>query len=353
MYSAGGGLGQLHLYDQSWSTCFEPDALKTSHQGRTRRERHSSSALTKTDFASPMISTSKELNASALARLFSQSVLAELANNGQSPLFASLLKESGLLERLGPHDSVGSVFDTALEILKHKKYRHEYVYKAAIAEKILLGRHSLRTTTMLTEFRVDSCKADVVMLNGSATAYEIKSERDSLRRLEDQVSAYRKVFANVNVIAGENHIDDIMLIVPSDVGILRLTSRGAIRTLRRPIACPSRTQPARVLDSVSLVEAKLILGLLGKTVPQVPNTEIHSVLVRIFGNLRAIDVHSAMVSILRRTRSLGEFENLLQDVPKSLVSAILTSRAKATGRLNIKQAIATPVNGAIQWVSLG
>ncbi|MEI9986083.1 MAG: sce7726 family protein [Aliidongia sp.] len=53
----------------------------------------------------------------------------------------------------------------------------------SVTQKILMGKHSLRTASMLNEFRAGSCKADLVILNGTATVYEIKSERDSLTRL--------------------------------------------------------------------------------------------------------------------------------------------------------------------------
>lgn len=45
-----------------------------------------------------------------------------------------------------------------------------------IANKILLGKHSLNTSHMLSEFRVGYNKADVVIINGTSSVYEIKSE---------------------------------------------------------------------------------------------------------------------------------------------------------------------------------
>src|ERR1700689_2129367 len=103
---------------------------------------------------------------------------------------------------------------------------------------------------MLNEFRVGECKADLAILNGTATVYEVKSERDSLSRLERQVAAYAKVFARVYVIAAKDHISGVIASVPRDVGVLQLTSRKQISTLREAADQPEHTSPAAIFDSI-------------------------------------------------------------------------------------------------------
>src|ERR1019366_3298937 len=126
---------------------------------------------------------------SALSRFFSSSVVAELARKGTSPLLMKLAKEATIIERLPISRPIGLLFDVAFEVLKRKTNRHKYIYKAALTQRVLLGTHSLQTASMLTEFRTGNHKADMVILNGTATAYEIKSERDSLTRLSNQIEA--------------------------------------------------------------------------------------------------------------------------------------------------------------------
>src|ERR1700722_10142524 len=184
----------------------------------------------------------------AISRLFSSSVVQEMAKKGRSPLFARLASQSRLPILLSPSACVSALFDAAFVLLKREGYRHEYIYKAALAHKILLGKHSLQTASMMNEFRVGECKADIAILNGTATVYEIKSERDSLSRLERQVTAYAKVFAQVYVIAAEDHIDAVLKSVPKAVGILRLTSRYQISTLREAVDQPGNTSPAPIFD---------------------------------------------------------------------------------------------------------
>ena len=134
-----------------------------------------------------------------LSRIFSGPSIQTLATDGRCDFISSVVKSSGILDELRPVTTWESFFEKTYSYL-FNNYRNEYVYKNAIANKILLGRHSLNTSNLLTEFRVDKSKADIVILNGTSSVYEIKSEFDSFERLEEQIRSYRKVFGFINVI---------------------------------------------------------------------------------------------------------------------------------------------------------
>jgi hypothetical protein len=175
--------------------------------------------------------------ASALSRLFSAAVLRDFGKNASSPLFARLVTHTRLSASAAHESTVGMAFDEAFYLLRRSKFRDDYVYRSAIIRKILLGRHSLNTATLLNEVRAGSCKADVVVLNGTSTAYEIKSERDSLARLQNQISNYRQVFATVNVVVSKSHLSEVLQSTPEDVGVITLSKRFTLQTVR--IACHS------------------------------------------------------------------------------------------------------------------
>jgi hypothetical protein len=209
---------------------------------------------------------------SALSRLFSSAVFQEMAKKGHSPLFKRLLEQT----RIAGHDSknatVGTAFESAFSLLRISGQRDEYVYRAALIKKILMGKHTLRTASMLNEFRAGSCKADLVILNGTASVYEIKSERDSLSRLPNQIENYKRVFATVNVIVSENHVESVHQVVPEDVGIMCLSRRHHISIERDAVNCPERICPITVFESLRAAEAVMILEAFGITIPTVPNT---------------------------------------------------------------------------------
>jgi hypothetical protein len=199
----------------------------------------------------------------AISRLFSSSVVHEMARKGKSPLFARLVTQSQVLCSMSLSESVYTVFEAAFSLLKREGYRHEYIYKAALTHKILLGKHSLQTASMIHEFRVGDCKADVAILNGTATVYEVKSERDSLTRLERQIAAYATVFAG--------------LCHRSGMPYPRRGHTSRRGTLSQPSSDFDLAGPAdqrayvawRDLRSIRTEEARMILSSFGVSVPLV------------------------------------------------------------------------------------
>jgi hypothetical protein len=202
---------------------------------------------------------------------------------------------------------------------------------------------------MLTEFRAGACKADLAILNGTATVYEIKSERDSLARLAHQVENYKKVFAKVYVIASEGHVRGVLNTVPTDVGVMMLASRYRITTVREASDRPDRICPATVFDSLRSAEAVAILKRLGIAVPDVPNTQRHAAMRAVFSQLDSTAVHKAMVTTLKRTRDLAPLNELVDHLPRSLHAAALSVQVRRADHSRIVEAISTPLNAAKVW----
>lgn len=285
----------------------------------------------------------------AYSRLFSAAVVRELATRGRSPLFARLVQQSLLLDRISGPRSVGDAFQAAFDVLRVGLHRDEYIYRAALTEKVLLGKHSLRTASMLTEFRVADCKADVAILNGTATVYEIKSERDSLARLSKQLDAYGKFFAKVCVIAGENHVASVLECTPPHVGVLALSRRHQISVEREGEDRVDAICPLTVFDSIRVEEAKAILRELGRPVPAVPNTLIRTELRKEFAQLEPATVHRAMVRTLKASRDLAPLECFVQALPNSLQAAALSTTLKASERRRLIEVVGTPFDEALRW----
>ncbi|MEQ9181549.1 MAG: sce7726 family protein [Nitratireductor sp.] len=272
-----------------------------------------------------------------------------MAKKGRSGLFRRIVEQTHLLDRAGPRSTVGDTFNSAFNILKVAGHRDEYIYRAAICHKVLMGTHSLRTASMLNEFRVGNCKADIVILNGTATVYEIKSERDSLARLANQVENYKRVFAKVNVIASEGHIEGVLATVPDDVGVMCLSKRFRIRTLREAVDCTSRVCPVSVFESLRMVEGAAILHAMGVTVPKVPNTQRHAAMRDLFVALDPIALHAEMVRTLRRTRDLAPLGDLVDRLPESMQAAALSVSVRRADHPRLVDAITTPLHAAMAW----
>lgn len=295
--------------------------------------------------------TTAATNLSAISRLFSSSVFRQLAENGRSPLFARLLGDSGLLDAAMAAGNVGASFDAAFAALRRSGKRDEYVYKSALTHNILLGRHSLKTASLLTEFRVGSCKADVAILNGTSTVYEIKSERDTLSRLENQLQNYRKVFAKVYVVAADPFIDQILKLTDEDIGVMQLVRWDRVKTVREATDRADAACPLTIFDSLRLSEATEILSDLGFAIPDLPNTKIRAALREQFSNLPGRLVHDKMVQVLKQNRSLSSLSSLIDELPQSLKPAALSTRLRLPDHTRLIAALHTSTQKAMEWAS--
>jgi hypothetical protein len=264
-----------------------------------------------------------------LARFFSSGVLLELAHNGHSAIAGRLSRQYHVFEQFGSGTSVWEFYDAIFKRLI-REYRHEYVYKNAIAEKILLGKYNLNTAFMLTEFRVDDCKADVVVLNGTSHVYEIKSELDSFERLDRQLAAYHKVFDFITVNTTERLYESVVDRVPAEVGIMVLADGGyqfRKKPFREAASNKGNVDPVVIFDSLQRREyLKIIKDVFGVVLTHLPNTQIYCEAKKYFEKLTSEVAHHAMVDALKRRRDTHRVADFVLDVPCSLKAASLSIR---------------------------
>lgn len=82
------------------------------------------------------------------------------------------------------------------------------------------------------------CRADIAIVNGRFIGFEIKSDADSLYRLNNQIKYYNAIFDHASLVFSDCHLKNALKIIPDWWGAISATRgrRGAIhfRTLRRP-----------------------------------------------------------------------------------------------------------------------
>ena len=77
-------------------------------------------------------------------------------------------------------------------------------------------------------------RADLVMANGKLAAFEIKSVRDTLDRLEGQLESYQRFFEQVTIVCAEKHVAAVKLQAPQQVGITAVTRGNKLTAVRAP-----------------------------------------------------------------------------------------------------------------------
>lgn len=265
------------------------------------------------------------------ARLFSSKRLTEVAAGD----FDFLLKvaafyRSGLREEF----TAAEVFEHSYTALS-KEYRSEYFFKNIVAERLLLGRHSLNTATVLPEFRVGRNKADCVILNGSSTCYEIKSDFDNLDRLPEQLASYKKLFDKVYVVVGKLHLSKVLSSCDKDVGILELTPRKSLRTIREAPTSTEAVDISILMRSLRAHEYRDIASTLTDQNVDYPNTEIFSACESILQKLPSADVRKAFCTTLKKSRRIEK--DFILSLPRSLLMAGIGFKLRSDHRRSLAE----------------
>lgn len=169
----------------------------------------------------------------SLNRIFTRNMLRLFIDGKENEVYSAVIRRYiNNTEQKNNQQLISEIYS----ILK-KNYRNEYFYKNTLLNKLLLGVHSVNTTTALTEVAIAKSKADFVLINGKAVVYEIKTELDNLERLNSQLEDYYKAFDHVAVVTYEKNLlqlQKILEFVDKPVGIYVLRRNGSLGMIREP-----------------------------------------------------------------------------------------------------------------------
>lgn len=161
-----------------------------------------------------------------LNRLFTKQVINDLIKNTYNHVYVSIMQQ--YLEEYNNCSNKKFLSDIYKYMSKH--YRNEYFYQNTLLNKLLLGRHSIKTTTALSQVPIERSKADFILINGKAVVYEIKTELDTFDRLSTQLSDYYKAFNHVCVVTCEENLEKISEILKNTkVGICILSKSNTLQ----------------------------------------------------------------------------------------------------------------------------
>jgi hypothetical protein len=84
------------------------------------------------------------------------------------------------------------------------------------------------STVVVDELSVNNAnaRADVVAINGELHCFEIKSDVDTFKRLENQMQNYLRIFDRINFVTTEKHITNLSNRLPDCAGIYILRKKN-------------------------------------------------------------------------------------------------------------------------------
>lgn len=258
----------------------------------------------------------------ALSYLFSNTILNDLFKDRYSEHLIKVFTELNKLDKTYQNLTLKDFFEYAYKQLL-SNYRNEYVFKNAIAQKILIGRHSINSSSLFTELRVETSKADVVIFNGTSHVYEIKTDLDNFERLEEQIKNYKKVFEYVNVVSVESKVNDIKSLVDDTVGIIVLTDKYTLRTIRKAKSGLPDLNKGAMFNLLRKEEYLSIIKKVNGTIPDLPNTKIYSACKDIFMELPLKSIHREVLKALKERKNHKKLADTIKEFPHSLKVAVL------------------------------
>lgn len=94
--------------------------------------------------------------------------------------------------------------------------------------------HELAATRILNELSLcGSVRVDVAVMNGEFAGYELKSERDTLRRFPRQVEVYSEVLDRATLVVADRHLERGLAALPEWWGVVVASSTGGNTGLER------------------------------------------------------------------------------------------------------------------------
>lgn len=248
-----------------------------------------------------------------LNSVFTRELLRQFLNDSSSDSYDYIIKKYDLFDK------------TNLEVVKYiykileKEYRNEYYYKNTLLNKLLLGVHSIHTTTALSELPIANSKADFILINGKAVVYEIKTELDNFERLENQINDYYMAFDHVSVVTCEEKINSLQNLIGKinkPVGIYYIKNNGAISTVTKPGCYKESLNREVIFQLLRKSEYESIIMDYYNYLPDVSAFIYYRECKKMFLNI-SLDVTYNIVLQLLKKRIKVE-EQCFQRIPKEL-----------------------------------
>ncbi|MHA7272947.1 sce7726 family protein [Arthrobacter sp. TMT4-20] len=241
-----------------------------------------------------------------------------------------------------PSITLGDAFNAAHDALS-SSYRNEYFFKNKLVSKIIFGIHNPGTASALLEVPSGRSIADLVIFNGTSTAYEIKTDFDSFSRLPSQLNDYRSRFEYVNVVTSMEKATEAEKVVPLGVGIIGVRRSGSLSVVRPGNSGLSALKQDSIFQ---LLRQKEALDALRRTIGyevDVPSGDLWLRTKGLFATLPVKVAHEEALCQLKRRGMRGAVLASTIGFPPSLRALAYGTEMTAAARARLARRLLTPL----------
>ncbi len=198
-------------------------------------------------------------------------------------------------------------------------YKSEYLYKNALLNKLLLGKYSINTSTVINEFKIGRSIADFVLLNGEAKIFEMKTEYDSLEKLDKQVADYKQ-FANKVYVVSNSKFTKKLLSNYGDttIGVIEFTENNTLKELQPAKSNDLSFNHRAIFKTLRKKEYLDIIQKYFGQIPDVPNTKIFQEPLQLAETINIADFQKMAYQKLKERKLKCSKEFLSNKIPYEL-----------------------------------
>lgn len=226
------------------------------------------------------------------------------------PMFQKIVREDDtlLFEKQTTKYFKASSYDTNLDIIKslykslQKRYRCEYVYKNSLVQK-LIKEHSLKTTLILNELKINVSKADLVMLNGAVRIFEIKTELDDFSKLSKQLADYQKFADEVSIVTDQKNAEKLKVeYADTNIGIIILGTKNNLHEVQKAKSNTALFEFDTIFKILRKQEYVDLVADNFEHIPNVPNTVIFKACYELLARIDIIDFQKQVSNKLKERK---------------------------------------------------
>lgn len=200
-------------------------------------------------------------------------------------------------------------------------HRNEYFYKNELLNSLLIQNKSLSSCSALAELPVAKSKTDMILINEDdvGTVYEIKTELDTLNRLESQIQDYYKAFPYLYVVTSSHHLKQLENVLEgTNVGIIELSNDGNF-VHRKEAACDVDNLSHDVLFRILRKKEfeSIVLKYFGE-LPDVSDFVYYRTCFEMLKNLDIALFQKEVMSCLRKRNLVRNVDCFTKNVPYEL-----------------------------------
>ncbi len=254
----------------------------------------------------------------SLSFLYSTATVRNIIKDNSLCAIQDRIKKHQIIFKNAKNNLKFSYLLTELHAQMSENYCNEYLYKSAILNQYLIEKYGLEDTILIDEFKIGKSVADVILLNGEIKIFEVKTDLDSLKRLDSQLLDYQKIANKVYIVTNRKYIKEIFeRYYNTSYGIIEFENNLLIEQ-KEAVSKIDFLSHEEMFKAIRKDEYLNIINRYFGFIPNVSNTKIFRECLELSKQISTIEFQKMVISELKNRKIKSPDYLLNEKTPKEL-----------------------------------